>query len=231
MKRNIWNDTNETISFPDDVRKRVWIYLNIDTKTLNLVSLHYVISFVSFHLCSIQILWVWIYPNINTKIMNLVSLHYVVSFVSFYSIVSNLTGLNLPEYWHENPEFGFVPFCCFVRIVLFDCFIRIVPSFFVPLEPMPFTWVVDEISNQFIRRTRSILLNIYNVFSHSNSNKLAEKSSKFFSISFRISLNLNAKFCFRFEFRYFDIVSSLVQTLDTLTPNYCLMMMWFPWLR
>jgi hypothetical protein len=37
------------------VRKWVWICLNIDTKTLNLVSFHYVVSFLSFHpLCSIR---------------------------------------------------------------------------------------------------------------------------------------------------------------------------------
>ena len=26
------------------------------------------------------------------------------------------TGLNLPEYWHENPEFDFVPLCRFIRV-------------------------------------------------------------------------------------------------------------------
>jgi hypothetical protein len=34
------------------------------------------------------------------------------------------TSLNLPEYWHENPEFGSAPFCRFIHIVLFDLFIR-----------------------------------------------------------------------------------------------------------
>jgi hypothetical protein len=47
-------------------------------------------------------------------------------------------GLNLPEYWHENPEFGFIPLCRFIRVVLFDRFIRI--TLFIPLEPMPKKW-------------------------------------------------------------------------------------------
>ena len=44
------------------------------------------------------------------------------------TISENLTetGLNSLEYWHENPEFGFVPLCRFIRIVLFDRFICIV---------------------------------------------------------------------------------------------------------
>ena len=36
------------MSFPDGVRKRVWTCLSIDTKTLNLVSFHYVVLFYRF---------------------------------------------------------------------------------------------------------------------------------------------------------------------------------------
>jgi hypothetical protein len=34
------------------------------------------------------------------------------------------TALNLPEYWHETPEFGFVPLCRYISVILFDRFIR-----------------------------------------------------------------------------------------------------------
>jgi hypothetical protein len=41
IKRYEWNDF---------ISKRVWICLNIDTKTLNLISFCYIVSFVSFYL-------------------------------------------------------------------------------------------------------------------------------------------------------------------------------------
>jgi hypothetical protein len=60
------------------------------------------------------------------------------STMSFYSYRPKM-GLNSSEYWHENPEFGFIPLCCFIRIVLFGRFIRYRSILFVPLEPMPKT--------------------------------------------------------------------------------------------
>jgi len=44
------------------------------------------------------------------------------SIMTFHSY--RFIGLNLPEYWHENLEVGFVSLCRFIRIILFYGFIR-----------------------------------------------------------------------------------------------------------
>jgi hypothetical protein len=50
------------------------------------------------------------------------------------------TGLNLSEYWHENPEFGFVPLCCFIRSFHLYRFIRSFHSY--RSKQFEFAWIL-----------------------------------------------------------------------------------------